>query len=60
MNSKKIKTSELHALILKFTDKLDLRRGKNRIVLSNLSSYYTWKNIKSSYNSNAFKISALT
>ena len=26
-----------------FTDKLDLRRGKNSIVLSNLSIYYTWK-----------------
>ena len=25
MNSKKSKTSELHVLILKFTDKLDLR-----------------------------------
>ena len=46
MNSKKSKTSELHVLILKFTDKLDLRRGENRIVLSNLSTYYIWKNIK--------------
>ena len=60
MNSKKSKTSELHVLILKFSDKLDLRRGENRIVLSNLSTYYTWKNIKSSYNSNEFKISAPT
>ena len=28
------------------------------IALSNLSIYCTWKNIKSSYNSNTFKISA--
>ena len=28
--------------------------------LSNLSIYYTWKNIKSSYNNNKFKISAPT
>ena len=35
-----------------------MRRGENRIALSNLSIYYTWKNIKSSYNNNKFKISA--
>ena len=60
MNSKISQTSELHVLILKFTDKLDLRRAENRIALSNLSIYYTWKNIKSSYNNNKFKISAPT
>ena len=60
MNSKNSKTSKLHVLILKFTDKLDLRRGKNRIALSNLSIYYTWKNMKSSYINNEFKISAPT
>ena len=60
MNSKNSLTSKPHVLILKFTDKLDLRRGDNRIALSNLSIYYTWKNIKSSYNNNKFKISAPT
>ena len=44
----------------KFTDKLDFRRGEDRIALSNLSIYYTWKNIKSTYNNNKFKISATT
>ena len=28
--------------------------------LANLSIYYTWKNIKSEYNNNKFKISAPT
>ena len=37
-----------------------MRRGENRIVPSNLSIYYRWKNIKSSYNNNKFKISAPT
>ena len=60
MNSKNSQTSKPHVLILKFTDKLDLRRGENRIALSNLSIYYTWKNIKNSYNNNKFKISAPT
>ena len=46
MNSEKSKTSEPHVLILKFTDKLDLRRGEKSIALSNLSIYYTWKNIE--------------
>ena len=60
MNSQNSKTSEPHILILKLTDKLDLRRGEKIIALSNLSIYYTWKNIKSSYNNNKFKISAPT
>ena len=60
MNSKNSQTSKPHVLILKFTYKLDLRRSENRIALSNLSIYYTWKNIKSSYNNNKFKVSAPT
>ena len=48
MNSKNSQTSQPHVLILEFADKLDLRRGENRMDLSNLSIYYSWKNIKSS------------
>ena len=54
------KTSESHVSILKFTDKLDLRRGEKTIALANLSIYYPWKNIKSSHNNNEFKISVPT
>ena len=46
MNLENTKTSEPHVLVLKLTTKLDLRID------------YTWKNIKSSYNNNKFKISA--
>ena len=60
MNSKNSKSSESHVLVLKLTDKLDLRNDKKVIALSNLSIYYTWKNIKGSYNNNKFKISAPT
>ena len=60
MNSENSRTSKPHILILKLTNKLDLRIGKKVIALSNLSIYYTWKNIKSSYNNNKFKISAPT
>ena len=60
MNSGNSKTSKPHVLILKLTDKLDLKRGEKSIALSNLSIYYTWKNTKSSYNNYKFKISAPT
>ena len=58
MNSENSKTSKSHVLILKLTNNLDLRIGETIIALSNLSIYYTWKNIKSSYNNNIFNISA--
>ena len=60
MNSENSKTSECNVLVLKLTDKLDLRRGQKTDALSNLSIHYTWKNVKSSYNNNKFKISAPT
>ena len=54
MNSENSKTSKPHILMLKLTNKLDLRTGEKIIVLSNLSIYYTWKNIKKSYNNNQY------
>ena len=60
MNSENSKTSEYHVLVLKLTDNLDLRTGQKTVAVSNLSIYYTWKNIKSSYNNNKFKIFAPT
>ena len=54
MNSENSKTPKLYVLILKLTNKSDLRIGGKIIALSNLSIYYTWKNIKSSYNNNEF------
>ena len=60
MNSENSKTSEPHILKLKLTDKLDLRLDKKVIALSNLSIYYAWNNIESSYNNNKFKILAPT
>ena len=60
MNSENSKTAMPHIFILKLRSKLDLRLGEKVIALSNLSIYYTWTNIKSSYNNNKFKISAPT
>ena len=60
MNSENSKTSEYHVLVLKLADKLDLRGGQKIVAISNPSIYYTWKNIKSSYNNNKFKMSPPT
>ena len=60
MNSENSRISEYHVLVLKLSNKLDLRTGRKSVALSNLSIYYTWKNIKSSCNNNRFKISAPT
>ena len=60
MNSENSKTSESHRFRLDLTGKLDLKDPKKNMALENLSIYYTWKNIKSEYNNNKFKISAPT
>ena len=60
MNSEKSKTSDLHILLLNLQDNINLKRSGKYVSLSNLSIYYTWKNIKHSYKNNKFKISALT
>ena len=55
MSSENSKTSKPHMLVLKLTNKSDLRIGEKIIALSNFSIYYRWKNIKNSYNNNKFK-----
>ena len=60
MNSEKSKTSDLHRILLNLTDKIELRRKDKYVALSNLSVYYTWKNVKTLYKNNKFKISAPT
>ena len=60
MNSKNSKTNEPYKFKYDLIDKLDLRNANKNMALANLSIYYTWKNVKSTYNNNTFKISALT
>ena len=60
MNTENSKTNESHRFKLDLADKLNLKNPKKNIALVNLSIYYTWKNIKSEYNNNKFKISAPT
>ena len=46
MNFENSKTSDPHRLLLNLTDKINLKRSDKYVALSNLSIYYTWKNIK--------------
>ena len=57
MNSKNSKTSDLHELLLNLNVKIDSRRSKKSVVLSNLSIYYKRKDRKSLYKNNEFEIS---
>ena len=60
MNTKNGGTNELHKFILTLADKLNLKDPIKNMALATLSIYYTWKNIKSTYNNNKFKVSAPT
>ena len=60
MNNEISKTNEPHRFKLDLTDKLNLKNPNKNMALANLNIYYTWKNIKSKYSNNKFKISAPT
>ena len=61
MKTENSKTNESKKFIYQFSDKLNLKNPNNKNTgLVNLSIYYIWKNIKSLYNNNKFKISAPT
>ena len=60
MNTKNSKTKEQNRFKYDLIDKLDLRNPNKNMALANLSIYSTWKNVKSIYKNNKFKISAPT
>ena len=60
MNTENSKTIEPHRLKLDLIDKLNLKSPNKNMALANLSIYYIWKNIKTEYNNNKFKISVPT
>ena len=60
MNSENSKTSDPRRLLLNISDKINLKRSDKYVALSNLTIYYTCKNIKKLYKNNKFKISAPT
>ena len=60
MNTNNSKTKYSNKFVYNFIDKLNLKNPNKNIALANLSIYYIWKNVKSDYNNNKFKISAPT
>ena len=60
MNTLHSKTYESNKFIYQYTDKLNLKNPNKNMALVNFSIYYTWKNNKSEYNNNKFKISPPT
>ena len=56
MNSENSKTSDPRRLLLNLSDKINLKRNDKYVGLSNLSIYYSWKNIKISQKNNKLKI----
>ena len=58
MNTGNSKTNESHRFTLDLADKINLKNPNKDIALVNLSICYTWKNKKTEYNNNKFKVSA--
>ena len=59
MSSENNKACDPHRLIVNLSDNMNLGRSDKYVTLSNLSIYYTWKNINMS-NKNKFDISVPT
>ena len=66
MNTLNSKTNQSNKFMYQFTDKSKFKNAKilknpnKNMALANLNIYYIWKNIKSEYNNNKFKIHAPT
>ena len=56
MNTENSKTNEYNRFSYNFTNKLNLKNPKTNIAIVNLNIYYTWKNSRSDYKNNKFKI----
>ena len=48
MTSENSKTTEPNRSLINIVNKIDLKKNDKYVALSNLSMYYTWKNIKKS------------
>ena len=54
MNPESSKTSDPHRLLLNLSDKINSKSSDEYVAFRNLSIYYTWKNIKTSYKNNKY------
>ena len=56
MNSGNSQIFEPHKRLPNLSDKINLNRNDKYVALSNFSIYYTWKNIKGSYENNKYQL----
>ena len=59
MNTKNSKTNKPNRFKHDLIDKLDFKNPNKNMALGNLSIYYSWKNVKSTYNNNKFNKTCL-
>ena len=52
----KLDLTDPHRFKSDLTDKLNRKNPNKNMALANLSIYYIWRNIKSEYNNNKFKV----
>ena len=55
-NSGNSKTSNPHRLLLNLSDQMNLKKSDKYAALSSLNIYYSWKDIKNSYENNKANI----
>ena len=60
MNTENSKTNEPHKFVINLSQRLDLKSSNQHVALQNLSTYYTWENIRNQYKNNKLKIIAPT
>ena len=60
INTSNGKTSESNRFRYFLTDKVNLKKRNKTVAPANMSVYYIWKNVKSKYKNNKFKITAPT
>ena len=56
MNTENNKTNEPQKFVLSLPQGVDLRSSNKHVALTNLSIYYTWKNIRQQYKNNKLKV----
>ena len=60
MSTENSKANESNKFVHNLSQRSDLRISDKLVALSNLSNYYTWKNIRKQYKNNKLKLIAPT
>ena len=58
MNKENSKAHEPHKFVPNFSQRLDLRSSNEHVSIQNLSTSYTWKDIRQQYKSKNLKVTS--